>query len=95
VIVPVIVVAVLTLSADPVVEGPDGPVAPAGPAGPAEPVVPLQAASSMQSSTAPLKLAVADAKCNPRNVVVPSISQHLPRFANESGDKRAQLRRGA
>src|ERR1700683_5239278 len=49
VIVPVIAVAVLTLSADPVVEGPGGPVVPVAPAEPAEPVVPLQAARSAHS----------------------------------------------
>src|ERR1700735_775633 len=42
VIVPVIAVAVLTLRADPVVEGPGGPVAPVAPAGPPEPVVTQQ-----------------------------------------------------
>src|SRR5580658_1408274 len=96
--VPLIAVAVLTFSAEPVVEGPDGPVAPAGPAGPAEPVVPLQAASSRQSSAAPPALADAGAPCNTRNIVLPSISRPLPRFSNEggskheSGSKRAQLR---
>jgi hypothetical protein len=44
--VPVMLVAVLILSADPEVVVPGGPVAPAGPAGPAEPVVPLHPASS-------------------------------------------------
>jgi hypothetical protein len=52
-IVPVIAVAVLTLSADPVVEGPVGPVGPVAPAGPDEPVVPLQAASNTQSTPEP------------------------------------------
>jgi hypothetical protein len=46
VIVPVIVVAALTLTVAPVDGGPCGPVAPVEPDGPAGPVVPLQAASS-------------------------------------------------
>jgi hypothetical protein len=51
--VPLSAVAVLMLSADPVVVAPCGPVAPVAPAGPAGPVVPLQAASiALSNATA-------------------------------------------
>jgi hypothetical protein len=52
VIVPVSAVAVLMLSAEPVVVVPGVPVAPAAPAGPAGPVVPLQAATIALSNAA-------------------------------------------
>jgi hypothetical protein len=66
VIVPVIAVAVLTLSADPELGGPGGPVAPVVPAGPAEPVVPLQAARSAHSSPAPNAAAPGRGRFNSR-----------------------------
>ena len=58
VILPVIEVAVLIFSADPVLVGPGGPVVPEAPAAPAGPVVPLQAVRSTLNRLAPRALAI-------------------------------------
>jgi hypothetical protein len=62
----VIAVAVLTLSADPVLDGPDGLLGPVAPAGPAEPVVPLQAASRAHSKPAAHTAAPGDGRLGSR-----------------------------
>jgi hypothetical protein len=66
VILPVIEVAVLIFTADPVLVGPGGPVAPEAPAAPAGPVVPLQAVRSTLNRPAPRALAIHPARSDAR-----------------------------
>ena len=87
VMVPVIVAAVVTLSAVPVVDDPGDPAAPVAPAGPAGPVVPLQADTIAHRRTA---LTLATPVRGRRNLGIPLAND----IQNSPGRNDPQRRAG-